>query len=541
MANARPDRRSLLEERAKLLDEQATRLAERHLHPFIKQAWSIVETERSFVDNWHIGAICEHLEAVEMGQIENLLINQPPSTMKSLTASVFFPAWVWTRRASKRFMCASFDQTLATRDNSRMRDIVESQWYQDRWPVVLRSDQNQKTRFANTAGGWRSATSIGGRAIGDHPNFKIIDDPHDPKKQLLSDKEIESAIQWYDFRMKTRGAMIGAATIILMQRLHEKDLSGHVLETPGKWVHLCLPMRWENRKSTTLPSPTGWRDPREGKPGALLWPTEWTLDKVNSTFKPNTWGDAGQFQQRPAPAGGLMFKRTWFRFITARPPTIVARVRAWDVAGTADGDGARTAGLRMELSDDSRYVIADVKKGRWEDNDVDKQMKLTAKIDGPEVKIREEQEPGSSGKAVINAHRRLLGGYDYRGLPPQSDKITRARPLRSQAEGGNVYILVEQDESGVERVPQWAIDFLDEIELFPAGALKDQVDAASQAFNSLSGVSEPLDITTGEPTSDAELTETQLAEREQLRRDEAERAVTSEIERNGVYWPGGTS
>lgn len=529
-------------ELAAALEERATRGAERKLHEFLRQAWHVVEPHRGFKDNWHIGAECEHLEAVSSGQIKLLVINQPPATTKSLTVSVVYPAWEWVKRAWIRFLCASCDQNLSLRDNLRMRALITSEWYQARWPgVQLSEEQNQKTRFETTRGGWRIATSIGGRLIGEHPHVKIIDDPHDPKKQLLSDAEIQQAIEWYDFGMKTRGATLNAATILIMQRLHEKDLSGHILgqlkELGG--VHLCLPMRWEPKRMACV-GPLFWRDPREGKPGALLWPEEWPEDKCTATFKPETWGDAGQFQQRPAPAGGLMFKRSWFDIVHALPADVIGDVRSWDVAGTEDGDGAQTVGLRMCRTSGGRFIITSVIKGRWTEDGVDKVMRQTAELDGPMVAVREEQEPGSAGKAVIRARRRALVGFDYRGLPACADKVTRARPLRSQAEGGNVQFLVRLDEDGRENPHDMTMvrEFLDEIELFPAGALKDQVDAASQALNVLAGViDEDLVVSSGTEENESEMTPQELEAKNAAAKAAAEQAVLDAIQQDGAYWP----
>lgn len=550
-------------QRIRDLDARLKEQAEASLYSFVKQAWPIVETQRPFKENWHIGAICEHLQAVARGEIKNLGINVPPSTGKSTTVAVMFPSWVWAHphvRArsdtsprprllaarlgpSQRFMCAAYDQTQSTRDNMRTRDLVQSEWYQERWPVELREDQNLKTKFGTTIGGWRMGISVGAPRMGEHPNYKIIDDPHNPKKQLLSEKEIEQACQWYDYSFKVRGQMLDASTVLVMQRLHENDLCGHLRATEdANWEWLILPMRWEPKRMVQLS--TGWVDPREGHVGALLWPSEWTDEKCDETYKPGSWGDAGQFQQRPAPAGGLMFKRQWFTIIHERPTDIVKTIRSWDVAGTEQGTGPRTAGVKMSLTSSGKFIIENVRKGRWSERDVDATIRQQAELDGIDVSIYEEQEPGSAGKAVVAARRRLLAGFSYRALPPVSDKVTRARPLRSQAEGGNVYLLVTfQDavgavhETGISPVPDWVEEFLAEIEMFPAGTLKDQVDAASQALNILAGVSgrDEIDFISG--STPVEMTEAEAREAERLRVERAEREVSDAIKNDGVYWP----
>ena len=146
-------------------------LIERSLYSFVKAAWPIVEPEIEFKENWHITAICDHLQAVARGDITQLIINVPPATMKSLICCVFFPCWVWTTAPSSRFIFASYSDSLTMRDSVKCRNIITSEWWQTRWPMQLRGDQNTKGMFENEQGGWRMATSVGGRATGLHPDY----------------------------------------------------------------------------------------------------------------------------------------------------------------------------------------------------------------------------------------------------------------------------------------------------------------------------------------------------------------------------------
>ena len=227
------------------LEQVDAAICGRSLREFARAAWSELEPDTPLRWNWHLTAICDHLEAVSRGQIRNLLVNIPPGCMKSMLVSVLWPAWEWATHPELRYLCASYDQALSVRDNRRVRDLVLSPWYQARWPhVQLREDQNQKTRFDTTAGGWRIGTSVGGRATGEHPHRKIVDDPHTPS-QSLSELERAEVRHWFDNTLSTRGVALGAATVVIMQRLHEQDLSGHILDGGG-FVHLCLPMRWSD-------------------------------------------------------------------------------------------------------------------------------------------------------------------------------------------------------------------------------------------------------------------------------------------------------
>ena len=281
--------------------ERDTRKAEDSLYEFMEQAWGIVEPGVTFKGNWHLKAICDHLEAVSTGEINNLVINIPPGCCKSILVSVMWPAWEWTRNPKLRYMGASYGADLAIRDAMKCRDIVLSEWYQERWPEVqIRAGADQKTKYELITGGWRMATSVGGRATGEHPDRKIVDDPLSAS-QADSDAERESANTWFDRTLSTRGESRGARTVVVMQRLHERDVTGHIIADLTGYEHLCLPMKYEgNRGKTSI----GWEDPRTTE-GSLLWPEMFpakSVDKLERLL--GEYGHAGQLQQRPAPAGG---------------------------------------------------------------------------------------------------------------------------------------------------------------------------------------------------------------------------------------------
>lgn len=481
------DRKTALIDRLEQLDELETRRAEESLHVFIRAGWHVLEPSRPFIDNWHISGICEHLGAMTAGRIQALVINVPPETSKSYLVSVFWPAWEWIRRPDLRYLCASHDQSLSTRDAVRVRDLVTSAWYQQRWPhVQLREDQNTKTRFDTTRGGWRISTSVGGAGIGEHPDRKILDDVHKPN-EIPSETERLAVQHWYDQTISTRGVAQRAATVLIGQRLHEDDLSGYLLAKGSKTiVHVVLPMRYEPGRMR--PTPLGWTDPRR-EPGELLWPARFPREVVDREERENLgpMGTAAQYQQHPVPPGGYEFQAAWLKdkLLGAEPAAadVVSAVRFWDVAGTEGGSGPRTAGLRMVLTRDGRYVVTSVHKDRWASSRVHDEILAMAGYDGPGTAVREEQEPGSSGKAVIEVRRLALAGYDYEGVPSTGDKVTRARPLAVQMKAGTVYLAAPPDPDG--RPPRWVREFIDELGLFPHGRLKDQVDAASGAFGQL--------------------------------------------------------
>ena len=255
-----------------------------------------------------------------------------------------------------------------------------------------------------------------------------------------------------------------------MQRLHERDLSGHLLGMGG-WKHICWPMRYEPARADPLDVRT--------EAGTLLWPElfpEETVRQLERDLGP--YGAAGQLQQRPAPEGGGLFKRDWFEIVDMAPVD-AQRCRGWDTAATEAG-GDYTVGVRMSESDGVFYV-EHVSRVQVSPHGVDVSMRSLAEADGMACRVREEQEPGASGKAVIAARTRSLAGYDYGGISATGDKIVRAGPLRSQAEAGNVKLVRGS----------WNEDYLQELEGFPYGAHDDQVDASAVAFNELAAHSGP--------------------------------------------------
>ena len=277
--------------------------AEESLLEFTRQAWHIIEPNSQFRDNWHLRVVAEHLQDLFYDPKANdLLINIPPGCMKSILVGVMWPAWVWLHDPSKRFMGASYSEELSIRDAMKTRDIITSEWYRERWSnVELKKGEDQKIKYGLTGGGWRLSTSTGGRATGEHPDFKLCDDPHSAA-QAQSDAERQRALDWFDNTLSTRGVSRGARTVVVMQRLHEKDISGHILDDIGGYDHICLPMRYENDKMSHS------QDPRTKK-GQLLWPELFDEDTVLVLSKRlGEYGTAGQLQQQPAPPGGGILK-----------------------------------------------------------------------------------------------------------------------------------------------------------------------------------------------------------------------------------------
>ena len=461
--------------------EWALKLAAENCYAeFVRQAWSVVEPDVDFIDGEHIQGIAQHLEAIIWAdpRVPNLLINIPPGCMKSLLTSVFLCPWAWAWKPSLRFFYAAYEAGLSTRDSMKCRQILQSDWYQERWGhrFKLTGDQNEKTRYENDQRGWRMSTSVGGRGTGEHPDIIVFDDPL-KAQNAESEKERLAVNDWWDGTISSRGKGRGARRVGVAQRLHEDDLPGHILasdEEQGRWVHICLPMRAEPDRMPE--SPLGWSDWRE--PGELLWPDFFDETKVAELeAEMGTLRAAGQLQQRPVPLGGQIFHEEWFEIVPVAPAKL-RRIRYWDNAGS-QGTGAFTAGVRMGISDDGTYYVEDVRRAQVSAAGRLQLQKNTALADADEtantLEVWAEQEPGSAGKDVASIFVKQLRGYPVYVDRPTGDKVTRAMPFAAQCEAGNVKIVAGP----------WNRAYIDELTGFPLGRYKDQCDGSSGAFNKL--------------------------------------------------------
>lgn len=465
-------------------------LAEKSLRHFTKQAWPVVETA-DLSWNWHLDAICEHLEAVSRRQIRRLLVNIPPRHMKSLGTSVFWPAWTWAQDGGPtgirpgtwmgpgvKFLFTSYVQTISERDATKARRLIDSPWFQSRWGnrVSFTPDQNAKRRYENTAGGVRIASSTSGATIGDGGDIIVVDDPHNIMA-VESETQREEVLMWWDEVIPTRlNDQRTGAFVVIMQRLHEKDLSGHILARELGWDHLCLPARFDPDHPHPIRSTLGFKDPRA--PGELLWPEKFGEEEINGlAARLGSYGTAGQLQQRPAPREGGLFKRQWFPVVDAAATQGGQCVRRWDLAATAEtrSDPDWTVGVRMWRLPDGTFLIDDVIRFRGTPGEVRNAILNTATQDGRAVEVVLPQDPGQAGKAQADALIRDLAGWRAKAVRETGDKATRAAPFAAQCEAGNVKLLRAQ----------WNDTFIDELTSFPTAAHDDQVDAASGGFDAL--------------------------------------------------------
>lgn len=445
--------------------------ARRSLKEFTKQAWPILEPGTPLKDGWVIDAICEHLEAVVRGDIKRLVINIPPGAMKSRLTRVMLPLYIWTTKPWARILGASYALTLAERDNYYARSILQTDWYKDSFGVTISAEQGAKVNFDNDSMGGLRAISVGGATTGFRGDFAILDDAHNVSDGESDVKRAE-AVQWFSETFQTRlNDLDNSPILVIGQRIHQDDVYQTAINLG--YEHLNIPMEWDEsyRRTTSI----GWTDPRTEE-GRLMWPERFSAQAVarlKDALGP--YAAAAQLQQTPVPRQGGMFQTDRVQILDSLPDEAFISVRAWDLAGT-EGAGAFTVGVKMLYGTTSnRFFIADLRRERIGAGAVRDLILSTAEEDGIGTKIILPQDPGQAGKAQIDDLIAMLAGFNARAEIQSGSKEVRAEPLSAQMERGNIACLKRT----------WTRDLLDELRFFPRSKWKDQVDAASSAFNAL--------------------------------------------------------
>lgn len=433
-------------ERLIIREEIARRRAIKDFAYFCKLAWHVIEPEVPYVHNWHVDAIGLHLEAVLTGQIKNLVINMPPRMSKSTLVSVMFPAWVWLRHPGKKFLYASYAQSLSVRDSIKCRRLIESPWYREffkpEWQ--MNSDQNTQTEFSNTRQGLRLATSVDGTGTGKGGDILVVDDPH--KASDVYGIQRKNVIDWYDGEMSTRSIdPMKFGRIIVMQRLHPEDLAGHVLGRGG-YDLLKLPMEYEGKPNTTS---LGWSDPRT-EIGELLSPQRFGPEQIKDLKRDlGSHGYAGQEQQNPTSFEGGVIKRAWFKYYDEVPWNVTQHTQAWDFAASEKSGSDYTVGA-VAVREGSKVLIVDLMRDRME-FPAACQALVSFSAKHPRA-LKKKVENKSNGIAIIQALKNTISGIVE--VNPANDKLSRLNAVAPFVEAGNVYL---------PRQAPWVNDFLNEV------------------------------------------------------------------------------
>jgi predicted phage terminase large subunit-like protein len=496
------------------LQRESMRRLHRSHHAFTKAMWPVIEPGREFIDNWHLHAVSDCLEQVHQGAIKFLIINIPPRHMKSIGVSVTFCPWEWgpMKQPHQRYIYASYANTLAIRDSLKSRRIIQSPLYQllygDRFS--LSGDQNAKVRFENSMTGYRIATSVGGIGTGEGGDRVIVDDPHNVA-EAESEVVRETTVEWWTQSMSTRinDARTGAH-IIVMQRVHESDLTGYELKEHaedfkakiGEAVHLMLPARFEKSRkcSVYVNKKLFFEDPRKAE-GEILWPARFD-DRFLSGLEKSlgSYGAAGQLQQRPAPIGGGIIKTSYFKKwpTNKETPDFTYILQSLDTAFTEKTtndptafqawglfenlDTKRTECMLLDAWEDHIAYPALRKKTleAWKDlygGRLDALSGLPDHLHPPrraDQMLIEEKGSGLSLRQDIRQAGVPAAAYN----PGHADKVARAHMAAPFVELGIFWIPESRKEPG--EFTKWARPMLKHFEDFPNGEHDDHVDAFTQ-------------------------------------------------------------
>jgi len=418
----------------------------------------------------HLAYLESILLAMVGGKCPRVLVSMPPRHGKSTTCSQWFPTWFLGHYPDQRIILASYEANFAASWGRKVRDSLDLAKAAGLFPHGVRRDVSSVSEWEieGHSGGMITA-GVGGAITGRGGNL-LIDDPVKNAEEAASYSYREKAWDWYRSTAYTR-LEPGCWVLAIQTRWHEDDLAGRMLQQAEEhWTVVDFPALAEEE------------DCLGREPGEALWPERWPVGVLEETrAKLGSYWWQALYQQQPVAREGGYFKREWFPIVEAGPAGAgVRRTRFWDCAATEAG-GDYTAGAKLALTEDGLVFIEDMRRDRLSPAGVEALIKQTAELDGQAVRIREEQEPGSAGKAVVAARARLLPGHDYRGIPSTGAKTLRASGLAAQAEAGNVRLV-----KGA-----WNQDFLEELTSFPHGAHDDQVDAASGAYEDLVGSGSP--------------------------------------------------
>jgi predicted phage terminase large subunit-like protein len=490
----------LAELQRRRFQEEAEELSD-DLRAFGRAAWRVIKPVEKYQSNWHIDAICEHLQAVTTGDIRKLQIWIPRGMMKSLNVSVFWPAWEWTRNPWLRYWTAVYELGLSGRLAALSREIIISEWYQERWGGLFKIVRDGERYFTNDQGGTRLATAPGATALGEHGHRIIIDDPINAKDaDATSRVRLDSTNEWYDAVVQgSKADPTKAAEVIIMQRLHENDLAAHALEMdPSTWTILCLPERFEHDH------PFRYKlDPRVE--GDLLWPgyrDERVSDAMAASLGP--YRRAGQMQQRPSAREGDLLKRYWWRFydprlfvdkaFANRRPKLARVVISVDTPLKDKQSNDMVAIQAWGVKGGDRYLL-ELRKGHMSKGQAYRailEMSGHVRKQFPHAIHTVLIENAGYGVELIEELKRSVPGVLKLTRAHEGDKELRAEAAAASLESGNCFLPGYRKGNDEMSMPRDDLnsaditDFIDSCAGFPNARFDDDVDAWSQCMNWLS-------------------------------------------------------
>lgn len=452
-------------------------LYKKSFYDFSLDAFKTLHNGQELIPNWHIKLLCDRLQ-VEAERIVNggergkhLLINVPPRTLKSELVNVFFSVYCWILKDSIQFISSSYSASLSIVLSTQSRRLIESDWFIEHFPdIKLSKDENTKSRFTTTNGGLRYSTSTGGTVTGMGGDVIVIDDPQNPQL-ARSEVERENANRFFNETLRSRlNNPDKGIFIVIMQRLHENDMTGMLLEKePHNWEHICLPAELsDNVKPIEL---------QELYIDGLLFPQRLSKSVLDGfRIGLGSYGYSGQYSQLPSPSEGGIFKGAWFNTIKELPNNLKLDQLKWDfyldTAYTNKQENDATAMLCAAFHNNELY-IREVRAVRMEFPELIKEIQNFTILNGYSNRSRIYVEPKASGKSIVQMLKRSTGLNIMEDKPPTQDKISRASSISAFVESGRVSML---DGRYID-------NFLNELKAFPNGSHDDMVDVLIMAID----------------------------------------------------------
>jgi predicted phage terminase large subunit-like protein len=440
-------------------------LIRQDLSSFIAKTFSCVDPSTEYLHNWHIDLLADRLEKAACGKITRLIINIPPRSLKSVCISVAWPAWLLGNDPSAKIMAASYSQILSLKHSLDCRLVMTSPWYKEIFPdVAIAADQNEKFKFVTTARGFRFATSVGGTATGEGGDFLIVDDPHNPL-QAASDVQRQNAIDWFGQTFMTRlNNKKKGVIVVVMQRLHVEDLTGHLLGKGKQWEHLCLPAIAPKRVTYSF-----YDQKKIRKAGEFLHKEregKFEIERAKEDL--GSYAFAAQYQQSPVLIEGGMVNLDWFcRYNDA--PDLGRIVQSWDTAIKA-GRGNDFSVCTTWKETDTGYYLLDVLSRKMEYPELKRAVLSLAEKFNPDSILIEDKASGQSLLQDLRKETKLA----VLAIMPSKDKLSRFAAVTAMIEAGRVWL---------PNHASWLVDFESEIMGFPSLPHDDIVDSTSQFLN----------------------------------------------------------
>jgi predicted phage terminase large subunit-like protein len=443
-------------------------LLRKDFRAFLHKVFGTLSPTQTYVPCWHVEAIAWQLERVRRRELNRLIINMPPRSLKSITASVAFPAYILGHDPSQRVVCVSYSGDLAKKHSNDFRAVLESPWYQTVFSGTrIGPFKNTESEIELTARGFRMATSVGGTLTGRGGDTVVIDDPLKPD-DAISETKRSAANLWFNNTLLSRlDDKRCGAIVIVMQRVHVDDLVGFVLEQSDGWEVLNLPAIAD----TDADVPVWGGRIHQRRAGEALSPEREPLF-VLEALKNQIGSDAfsAQYQQQPAPPGGAMVKRHWVRRYAELPPREerMFTLQSWDTASKGGPENDWSVCTTWIVSRKKLFYLVDVWRKRVDYPELKSNVERLAKQWGARRVIVEDAGAGTA--LVQELHSRVAGIV---AVKPVGDKASRMAVASAKIEAGQVFL--------PEKAP-WLADLEAELFAFPGARHDDQSDSISQAL-----------------------------------------------------------